>query len=101
MAREGVHVRHARIVRFAAAAVPHTPLPSAMRTQAGLPWNGPDDQLASLQEIEAAPSSASGRASKMQRRRIGGVGDQIVLAGEQAASSARQLRVVGGLVAKS
>ena len=24
-----------------AAAVPHTPLPSAMRTQAGLPWKGP------------------------------------------------------------
>ncbi len=24
-----------------AAAVPHTPLPSAMRTHAGLPWNGP------------------------------------------------------------
>ncbi len=25
----------------AAAAVPQTPLPSAMRTQAGLPWKGP------------------------------------------------------------
>ena len=31
-----------------AAAVPHTPLPMAMRTQAGLPWNGPEHQLATL-----------------------------------------------------
>ena len=28
-------------VRRSAAAVPHTPRPSAMRTHAGLPWNGP------------------------------------------------------------
>ncbi len=28
-------------LRRSAAAVPHTPLPSGMRTHAGLPWNGP------------------------------------------------------------
>ncbi len=28
------------VVRVAAA-VPHTPLPNAIRTHAGLPWNGP------------------------------------------------------------
>jgi hypothetical protein len=28
-------------VRRVLAAVPHTPRPSAMRTQAGWPWNGP------------------------------------------------------------
>jgi len=28
-------------VRRCTAAAPHTPWPSPMRTQAGLPWNGP------------------------------------------------------------
>ena len=31
--------------RLSAAAVPHTPLPSAIRTQAGRPWNGPSTSL--------------------------------------------------------
>ena len=30
-----------RCVARVAAAVPHTPLPTAMRTHAGCPWNGP------------------------------------------------------------
>ena len=29
------------IVSFFTYAVPHTPAPNAMRTHAGLPWNGP------------------------------------------------------------
>ena len=40
MARKIVDVG-TRTVAARAAAVPQTPLPSGIRTQAGLPWNGP------------------------------------------------------------
>ncbi len=38
------------IVSPRAATVPHTPRPIAMRTQAGLPWNGPSTSSSPLRK---------------------------------------------------
>jgi hypothetical protein len=62
-------------LRASATAVPQTPRPTGMRTQAGLPWNGPEHQLLALQEIEARPVDARQRV-KDQRRDVGRVRDR-------------------------
>ncbi len=41
MAGKRIDIRRPARLSPRAAAVPHTPSPIAMRTQAGLPWNGP------------------------------------------------------------
>ena len=70
----------------------------AMRTHAGLPWNGPTTSSPLLYKIEAAPVEVRQRVVD-ERRGIGGVGDQIALACQQAGEVARKLVVAGGRVA--
>ena len=65
-----------------ATAVPHTPLPIAMRRQAGFPWNGPSTSSFPLRKVKPGPAEF-GQAVIDQRRHVGGVGDPIALAFEQ------------------
>ena len=75
-----------------AAAVPHTPLPTAMRTHAGLPWNGPSTSSPPLHEIESGPIEIGQRVPD-QRRDIGRVGDRVTLTLEKPLRLAQQLLV--------
>ena len=74
------------------AARPHTPRPSAMRTHAGLPWNGPTTSSPSVMKVEAGPVQVRQRVIE-KGGEIRGVGDAVRFTGEQRAGLlARVLR---------
>jgi hypothetical protein len=55
-----------------------------MRTQAGWPWKGPTTSSLAVEEVEADPVQLRQRVVD-QRRQVGGVGDAVALAVQQAA----------------
>ena len=79
-----------------AAEVPQTPWPKRDAHAGGLALEGPDDQFARLQKVEARPVEV-GQGIEDQCAGIGRVGDQVVLAGEQSREFLAQPRVVRGL----
>ena len=79
-----------------AAAVPHTPLPSGMRTQARLPLERPQNELPAAQQVEPAPVDPLERLAQ-ERDGIRQVGERIGLALEKRLQRRREISIQLGL----